>query len=263
MGHSSIRLKVRRKKVARLASISRAKSVNNCTIPKADPAHLKEVEVGDGLTMLVNKNIDKSGNGKWKNPKEGYPQPKNLRKKYKKKYWYKDGTIRKIVSHPSDYDKFPDRTFRPKGRAWYMEQVVQHKIAKWERKNPCPVKEDNSQQDIFEKEYLIPWKAKRESALQRFRDFVVSIYDRLELTGRFEKSEHKYEEKPVAKIKDVSNEGHSVNQLDPKKSKLLKKVQKITNKVHAKNPKLVCTNLKDHKKQKGRIILPKAAQEVW
>ena len=120
-------------------------------------------------------------------------------------------------------------------------------------------KEDQNPPDIFEQEYLIPWKAKRDLAIERIRDFVVSIYDKLPLTGRFEKSDNKFVEEPVAEIKDINGEGHHINELDPKKSKLLKVAQKVTNKTKEKHRNLVCTNLKDHKRQKGRIILPKAA----
>ncbi len=228
---------VRRRKVAQLAAYSRQYTVKNCTVP----------------------NIERHGTGEWDIPEEEYPQPKTLRKKYKKKYYKDDGTIRKIVTHPSDYDAFPDHTFHPKGRAWYMEQMVQHKIAKWEKKNPCPIKQNDGQQDLFEQEYLVPWKAERELAIERIRDFVVSVYDKLPLTGRFQKSENKFVEENVAVIKDLGNEGHHINDLDSKKSKLLKIAQKKTNETKIKHKNLICTNLKDHKRQKGRILLPKAA----
>lgn len=230
--------RVRQRKVAALASYSRKHSVNNCTIPK----------------------IENGGTGEWKIPEEGYKQPKTLRKKYKKKYYFKGSTIvRKVIAHSSDYDQFPDHTFRPKGIAWFMEQVVQHKIAKWEKKNPCPIKKDDLQQDLFEEEYMIPWKARREDALKHIRDVVVSMYDKLPLTGRFEKSENDFKEELVAEIKDRECEAVNINSLNPKTSPLLRKAQKITNGVKAKRTNLVCTNLKDHKHKTGRIILPKAA----
>ena len=246
---------VRRRKVAALAANSRKYTVNNCTIPKVDSKDLIEKEVKWGKISSV------KGTAEWNIPKEGFPQPKTLHKKYKKKYYIKGThTIRKIVMHDSDWKDFKDHTFRPnKGRAWYMEQVTQHKIAKWERKNPRPVKEDQNPPDIFEQEYLIPWKAERELALERIRDFVVSMYDKLPLTGRFQKSDNDYIEEPVAEIKDVNTEGHRVNELKPGESKLLKIAQKKTNEIKAKRKNLVCTNLKDHRRQKGRIILPKAA----
>ena len=253
MGRSCIRAKVRRRKVAALAAYSLTHSVSNCTIPSVPESELIDKKVSFGTIKAV------KGKAEWTIPKEGYPQPNSLRKKYKKKYYNKDGSIRKVVTHNSDYAQFPDHTFHRKGRAWFMEQMVQHKLAKWERKNPCPVKTDDNQPDLFEQEYVTPWKAEREVALERIRDFVVSMYDKLPLTGRFKKSENNYVEHQVAELKDRNGEGHHVNDLVPGKSKLLKDAQKKTDKAKAKNANLVCTNLKDHKRQKGRLVLPKAA----
>lgn len=249
MKNSRIRAKkVRQRKVANLAAYSRQHTVKN--IKKGIGNGDRKLPVIEG----TNK-IDYS----WKNPEGGYSQPKSLRKKYKNKYYNKDGSIRKVVTHDSDYAQFPDHTFHHKGRAWFMEQIVQHKLAKWEKKNPCPVKTDDKQQDLFEEEFVVPWKAKREMALEHFRDFVVSMYDKLPLIGRFQKSETEYVEKPVAEIKDINMEGHKVYDLDSKKSKLLKKARKKTNQVKAKHANLICTKLKDHKRSKCRIILPMAA----
>lgn len=171
--------------------------------------------------------------GKWEHKK--YPQPKNL-------------TV------------FPLSTPRPiptkEDRIRITEEL---KIKKWEKRHPRPVPENADQKDIFENQFVPEWEALREKELQRIRDFVVSVYDKLKLTGRFKKSEDKFEEKQVAELKDNRQEGNEINELDPKKSKLLKKAQKITNKIAKKDKKLVCTNLKDHKGKKGRIILPKAA----
>jgi hypothetical protein len=84
------------------------------------------------------------------------------------------------------------------------------------------------------------------------------MFDKLPLTGRYKEGDNKFTEKPVAELKDVNGDGHRVNELDSK-SKLLDKAQKVTNKEKANNAKLVATNLKDHKRKKGRVILPKAA----
>ena len=105
------------------------------------------------------------------------------------------------------------------------------------------------------------WKQQRETAEERLRDFVVSIYDKLPLVGRFETKKDgmaTYQEKKVADLKDKNGDGHRVNEISVN-SKLVKKAQQVTNKVHAKHANLICTNLKDHKRQKGRIILPQAA----
>lgn len=247
---------VRQRKVAILAAYSKEHSVNNCTIPKVEKDDLIEKKVKWGVVFAVKRTAE------WDIPKEGFSQPKHLRKKYKKKYYFK-GThnIRKIIQHSSDYDLFEKYPYTlPKMNCVeYMEKLVQHKTSRWERKNPCPVNENSNPPDIFAKEFLEPWKAKRDLAIERIRDFVVSIYDKLPLSGRFKKTDNIFVEEKVAEIKDIEMEGHKVNELDPKKSKLLKKVQKKTNEIKEKRSNLVCTNLKDHKRQKGRIILPKAA----
>jgi hypothetical protein len=190
----------------------------------------------------------------WEHKK--YPQPKRLHKKYKKKYYFKgvhsQKMYRKVVTQPSTYAEFKNFPYTlPKmNRVQYMEKLVEHKLAKWERKNVCPA-------EMFTED-VEKWKQERENMKERFRDFVVSIYDKLHLTGRFVVAKDSYTEEKVAEIKDVNGEGHKVNDL-PKTSKLIKKAQKITNETKQKRPNLVATNLKDHKKQKGRIILPQAA----
>ena len=143
-------------------------------------------------------------------------------------------------------------------RVEYMEKLTQHKLAKWERKHPKPCRDD----DLFKEEMIPLWEDERRKAEERLRDFVVSIYDKLPLIGRFEQKKDgmaTYQEKKVADLKDENGDGHRVNEISVD-SKLVKKAQKITNKVHAKHANLVCTNLKDHKRQRGRIILPQAAQ---
>lgn len=252
MGTSRIRPMVRRRKVAQLAANSRKFTVKNNTIPTVDSSNLVEIEKPWGKVSAVKGTVDYKV--------EHHNQPNTLRKKYKKKYYNKGThTIRKIVEHTSDYVQFPDTTFHPKGIAWYCEQLVQHKTARWEKKHPRPIKENVNEPDLFEAQYIPKWEAERDAAIERIRNFVVSVYDKLPLTGRYKESDNKFTEKPVAELKDVNGEGHRVNELDPSTSKLLNKAQKATNKEKAKNAKLVATNLKDHKRTKGRIILPEAA----
>ena len=185
-----------------------------------------------------------------------HKQPKNLRKKYKKKYYCKGSKeIRKVVEHPSDYTQFKNYPYTlPKmNRVQYCEKLVEHKLKKWERKNPAPA-------DMFTED-VEKWKQLRETMKERFRDFVVSIYDPLPLTGRFvvaKEGSAKYTEEKVAEIKDINGDGHRVNEVT-KDSKLIQKAQKITNETKAKRKNLIATNLKDHKRQKGRIILPEVA----
>lgn len=139
-----------------------------------------------------------------------------------------------------------------------MEGYVQHKLQKWEQKHPCPVKKD----DLFYSQQYPIWEQEKQSAEERLRDLVINKYtNKLLLVGRFEASESKYEEHKVAEITDKFGETvkyGGVNNL-PKKSKVVRKAQHLTNITKKTNPKCVCTNLRDHKKQRGRILLPKVA----
>lgn len=271
---------VRQRKVAALAAYSRAHTVRNCTIPKVDDDRIVEYECPwnkERKLQATKETANRDANKWYKEQRDAAKNNPDGKYKYKgkrKPWYYLDTrkTYRYETRHkswgdhtgffkvPSEASEMYNRTiFRPKGRAWFMEQIVKHKTAKWEEKNPCPVKKDQNPPDIFEQEYLVPWKAKRDLAIERIRDFVISVYDKLPLTGRFQKSDNEYAEEKVAELKDKHIEGNKINELDPKTSPLLKKAKKITNKVKVKRTNLVCTNLKDHKKQKGRIILPEAA----
>jgi hypothetical protein len=136
-----------------------------------------------------------------------------------------------------------------------MEGYVQHKLAKWIKRNPCPVQKD----DLFYAEQFPIWDSKRQSAEEYIRDTVITIYaNKLTLTARYEEPENKYEESDFATVTDKFGETvkfGGVNNL-PKKSKVMRKAQHLTNIAKKKNSKCICTNLKDHKKQRGRILFP-------
>ena len=254
MGHSSIRLKVRRRKVANLAAYSRQHTVRNNTIPKADKAEIIEIKMPWGTVTGT----------KWhgyKIPDEGYPQHKPMMKKHTEWIYNKETHKTEKVKVPSTFPtkKYVDiqkSLWKNLGKAAKMEAYVQDKLKKWEKKHPKPCPDD----DLFKDEMIPAWEAEKEQALIHFRDFVVSMFDKLPLSGRFKMNEKTatYQEKQIAELKDINGEGHKVNELKGD-SKLLKKAQEITDKTHAKHANLVCANLKDHKRKKGRIILPKAA----
>lgn len=262
MGHSSIRAKVRRRKVAALAAYSRQFTVKNSTIPKVGlntknvTTMFKEIRTTKFDTPVYGKmfEIDKDGHYHLVERKFdptpmmlNHKQPKRLIKCKKKD---ENGKKR------NDFVRFfPNYPYNPPKmtKQAYMEKLVQHKLAKWEKKNPKP------QQDLFDK--VEDWEQRRFLAEQRFRDFVVSAYDPLTLTGRFvigKDNSATYQEKKIAEIKDIDGEGHMINHL-PKDSKLMKRVQKVANNAKKAHPKLIACNIKDHKKQHGRIVLPQAA----
>lgn len=255
MGHSSVRLKARRRKVASLAAYSRQHTVRNNTIPKADKSEIIEIKTPWGTVTGT----------KWhgyKIPDEGYPQHKPMMKKHTELIYNKETHMTEKVKVASTfptkkYDDIQKSLWKNIGKAAKMEAYTQDKLKKWEKKHPKPCPDD----DLFKDEMIPAWEAEKEQALIHFRDFVVSMFDKLPLTGRFKTSTSstaQYQEKMIAELKDINGDGHRVNDLD-KNSKLLKKAQEITNKTHAKHTNLVSTNLKDHKRKKGRILLPKAA----
>lgn len=281
MGHGNVRAKVRRRKVAHLAAYSKQFSVKNNTIPQTDLNKKKvitmwhEIRTSRFDTPVCGKMFEIDDEGHYHlierefDPTPlfiSHKQPKRLMKYKKRKYtssrkWVMNGVGGWMRAYDTkrhaknDFKQFSNYPYNlPKmNRVEYMEALVQHKAAKWERKHQKPM-------DMFVED-VERWKQEHETAIERIRDFVVSVYDKLLLTGRFKinkKSTATYQEKKIAEIKDINGEGHHVNELD-KDSKLLKKAQKEVNKVHAKHPNLVAGNLRDHKKQKGRIILPQAA----
>lgn len=238
MGHSSIRIKVRRRKVAQLAAYSRQYTVRNNTIKTTENIPAK---------------------ADW--PEQKYPQAKPMMKKHTELIYNKETHITEKVKVASTFPtkKYVDiqkSLWKNLGSAAKYEAYVQDKLKKWEKKHPKPCPDD----DLFKDEMIPAWEAEKEQALIRIRDFVVSMFDKLPLTGRFKMNEKTatYQEKQIAELKDINGEGHRVNELG-KDSKLLKKAQEITDKTHAKHVNLVSTNLKDHKRKKGRVILPKAA----
>lgn len=251
----NINARNRKKYPHELASKMWLSCVKNNTIPKADPNKIVNIEVPWGIVKGVKAK-------EWKNPKDGYPQPKPMMKKHIEKVYNKNTKMtEKIVVKSTfpDSHAWEKHLWKNLSKQEKIDINVEHKLKKWERKNPCPVNTNDDQKDLFEKQYLPKWQAEKDLAEKRIRDFVVSLYDKLPLVGRYKKNNSEYAEKIVTEIKDVKGEGNKINELNPKKSKLLKIAQKETDKEKAKRPNLTCTNLKDHKRKKGRIILPNAA----
>lgn len=235
---------------------SRKYSERNNTIPPL----MKGKMVKDELTgKTVNNLIRENGNGpKWSKP-EHITYPNITTGKCYKVIVDKNGKVSKRVL--SEAGKFQLKTvFKPlvKTSAAYMEAYTQHKLKRWLKKNPCPIKLDGIQQDLFEREFLKPWEEARDKETERCRNFVISVYDKLSLIGRYKKSSDKYEEIKIAELKDSNLDifNHSSINDIPKNATLMKTAQRITNVEKKKNSMLVSTNLLDHTRKKGRIILP-------
>lgn len=228
MGHSSIRIKVRRRKVAHLATNSRKYTVNNNTIPQFENKHRRIVKISDEVCVYDDS---------WK--KMSYPQPKNLDKKEYRDYSLIEKTLFKNLSKDEK-----------------MKAFVDHKLEKWIKRNPCPVKTDDSQKDLFESQFLPEWEEKKKTALGNIERLVTAMFNKLPLIGRFEVKPHVYEDHLIAKIKDAHNEGHNVNILDSKKSKLILKAQAITTATWKEHKNMTCAVLKSHGGKTGGVLVP-------
>ena len=88
-------------------------------------------------------------------------------------------------------------------RVEYMEKLTQHKLARWERKHPKP--NDELFNDVEQ------WKQERETALERFRDFVVSIYDKLKVTATIQTpGGPPYKDITIGTVKDTGDTAKTV-----------------------------------------------------
>lgn len=165
------RFRIRKKPQARRKVVSRATKldhirVNNtykCCIPST------KVTLND---EGYNPNIGGDGNGKWK--KQKHKQPKSLRHSWKgcvwvldKGFWVKEH--RRYKSELRGTEPLP-KWSEEKEQEW----LVNHKIAKWEKRHPKPVEDD----DLFKEEFLVKWNTDREQELSRIRAFVSSRYDK-------------------------------------------------------------------------------------
>lgn len=147
----------------------KAADAHHCTIP----------------SRRVKITVYKNGNGSWKNP--GIPWKKQRKKEIQELVDL--GVIKKVKKQatknktPYFMLRKPEITHKaftrlPKHSAWYMEQLVQHKLLKWEKKNPKPILTDTKEEDMFKSHFLPEWEKKREEATVNIRNFVISIYDK-------------------------------------------------------------------------------------
>lgn len=279
---------VRQRKVAVLAAYSRAHTVKNCTIPKVDDDKIIEYECPwnkerklqatketanwdankwykeqrDAVKKAIRANTHSKTNPDGKYKYKGKRKPwymLDVRKTYRYETRQESyGKHTDFFRVPSEATEMYNRTiFHPKGRAWFMEEMVKHKINKWEKKNPCPVKEDQNPPDIFEQEYLVPWKTERNLAIERIRDFVVSVYDKLHVVGnKVDRENHKMVEHTVAEVKDIDQKGHDVTYPSLKESdQLYKNATKAAQVAMDKDPTIVDCDLKNHRGDQKRPLI--------
>lgn len=247
--HNARKKKIQRKKVAFIASITRAKTVKNTNKSISPVVHHKTVETGIPPDKIIT------------NPFTGHvfvmTNPHRITgNKYGVSIVTYDWVPKnKYKAHPQPTKRYTKHTSPPKmNRVFYMEKLVQYKLSKWMTAHPCPA-------TMFA-EQVEEWNEKKLSTEERMRDFVISAYTKLPLMARFKISEGKYTPNYSIKVGELKDKHHElvggINpvQLDPKKSPLMKKAKQITNSIHAKHANLVAVNLLDHMHKKGCLILP-------
>lgn len=266
--------------VSQLAAHSRQFTVSNNTIPKVElnekniVTMFKEIRTTKFDTPVFGKmfEIDKDGHyhlieidHSWKH--ERHKQPKRLIKCKKRKYssWksYSPTTNgQKEVKREkrNDFVKFfPNYPYNiPKmSKEKYWEKLTEHKLARWERKNPCPVKDDSTTPDLFAAEHLGPWRATRDKMKEHFRDVVISMYDKLAIVGNYvDRKNKKVKKKVVATIKDIDGKGHNVNHPDLSiNHKLYKNAVGAAKVAMRADHSIIDCDLMNHKKSQVRPLL--------
>ena len=248
MAHYRVSKKVRRRKVADLAAKSRMFSVNNCTIQHID-GNTETVKDENGKEYIVGKVHE------WK--KERHIQPKPLRKACWKEYFKKEDhdhlPIPVWERHVERMkSEFPQISSTKLTRAELIEGLIKEKIKKWERKHPCPAKDD----DLFKEEFIPKWKKEREEALEHFRDFVVSVYHKLKIVG-YKVDYENCCAKPgvVARVKDEDMKGHHVKYPDLQTTdKLWKKATNAAQEAMDNDGEILDCDLLNHKETEKRPL---------
>lgn len=267
------------------ASLMYQKTVNNCTILPVEPhdiptggnkwyiemrervkaqqrqVEFREVKNEDGTTS-------REGNqyyaGKRKAPWYMLEKRKTYRYFTKHNKW---GDHTAWFRVPSEAAEMYNRTVIKKmNLIEYCEKLTEHKYNKWLKKNPAPIApvKDPNHPDLFEKEDQVKYKAEYEkwekssnSALERFRDFVVSIYDQLHIVGnRIDYKNGKIIEKTVATVKDIDGKGHDVSYPNLQENdKLYKNATKAATIAMNKDSTIIDCDLKNHKGTQKRPLI--------
>lgn len=171
----------------------------------------------------------------WK--REKHPQPKS--------YWNEiiDGkpTMVKSTSLHKDPVKM--------NKVQYYEKLIEHKLQRWERKNPAPA-------DMFIEE-VEKWKQLQETMKERFRDFVISIYDPLIIMGnRVNSKERKLDANKIAEVKDVDGKGHDVTYPNlSSNDKLYKNAESAAKVAMKKDASILDADLMNHKRNQKRPLI--------
>lgn len=137
-----------------------------------------------------------------------------------------------------------------------MEGLVQHKMKKWDIRNPRPCDD----RDIFADHFLPPYFEMREKAVERTRDMVVATYHKLTIYGRYKKANGTYTDGypiEIAKIPDRTTDlvGKKITEI-PTTSKILKRATKIVTMESQRDSNFIGGLIRGHTDKCARLVLP-------
>lgn len=243
-----------------LASLAYKKCVSNCTIPQSDANNIIEIECpwNKSRKLVGTKDTAIWTARKWYKEARTVAYSRiNASKKEgischsKRRPWF-------MLSAKQEKEMYNKTVPKRMTREEFWEKLAQGKLEKWIKKHPRPIKDNVNEPDLFEAQYVPEWEAERDAALERFRDFVVSVYDKLHIVGnRVAKEPHGHMEgSTVAEVKDVDGKGHDVNYPNLKPTdKLYKNATKAATIAMDKDSTIVDCSLKNHKKTQTRPLI--------
>ena len=168
--HNARKKKIQRKKVAFIASVTRAKTVKNTNKSISPVVHHKTVKTGIPPDKIIT------------NPFTGHVfVMTNPHRITGDKYGvsivaYNWVPKNKYKAHPQPTKRYTKHTSPPKmNRVFYMEKLVQHKLSKWVETHPCPA-------TMFA-EQVTEWNEKKLSTEEHIRDTIISKCDKLKVTA--------------------------------------------------------------------------------
>ena len=189
--------------------------------------------------------------------KQTHKQPKRLR--HAKACWEAMKNLdtgrwfKAKVKYKSEYK---DYTIPKITKERYVELYIAHKLEKWERKNPCPVKENSSQEDLFKDEFVMAWKAEKEDAAKRIREFVLSVYDKSPVIGYYmNRKGYKLDKKII---------GYAKGRLDKtkKSDKTFMSALNIARQAMIRDPKIIDTDVCSHDATFSRPLLQRSDMQL-
>lgn len=152
--------------------------------------------------------------------------------------------------------EYKDYTIPKMTKERCIELYIAHKLEKWERKHPCPVKEDASQEDLFKDEFVMAWKAEKETAAKRIREFVLSVYDKSPVIGYYmNRKGYKMDKKII---------GYAKGHLDKTKTsdKTFMSALNIARQAMIRDPKIIDTDVRSHDATFSRPLLQRSEMGI-